>query len=541
MELKIKVLALIAITVIGLAMPLSAQTSNQKQATAGVFGTDVDKYMNVNKYGNVNFSKWFGYLGGSTSGELNLGYATRFSGIYLGTFYTGGIFSSETSVTKTLETSWDPVLQRMTERVDSKTYGDTSDYTDNSIGILIGVAGMGIKVGFSEDTRKSNTPFRIIDGDTFTVTQNDDGTISYTGNDTIKYKDYYQDLTPSLQWGMKLDLGGMAIAPRVGTSISFIENKHNEKYYFPPRTEYNGKIIGTEDIRNDGWTGDHTEFNISAGGDFYLDSSMYVGIDYTLYMDTYKQSLGAAGRKGSVGGSYWYNRKNTTDNYLDRTVKYEAINVGVREQKDTYHSIVPAFWKENALGENLKLGVLVKIPITFGSSTNSYYQDSWETSETAYLDPNDQQNNTTTVIQTHNADEKNEYSSFEIAPNVGVGVSYDLIPKKFTVNAGIKVNVPSYSSIGSKTSPNGVDSTYTKTETGTGNNKVVSETLNVTAPTTITDSVHKETEWLGLSGSIVGGFVFSFNDNFALDLLASTNNSFSFDLTKLRVLFSIKF
>jgi len=554
MEIKMKVLALAAIAVIGLAMPLSAQltaktepASNQSAATAGVFGTDVDNYMNVNYYGDVNFNKWFGYVGGDASGIFNLGYATKFGAIYLGTYYSGNLFKTETNETTRLTTTWDTNLQQMLTRRDDKIYTRTTTNTNNNIAALIGLTGlqMGIQVGFYENITTYNTPYNVTRGGTSTKIQNADGSITYTNNDSLNYEESDGDLIPYIQWGMQLKVGSYNLTPRVGVAVNFYQDKLIDKYYASGRTVYQGKIVGQEQITREGNNDGCTILGIAAGADFYLNDSMYVGLDYGLTMDIYDQSFGDAGRSGSVNGTIKWNTTNTTDNYIDRTVKSDVVNINVIEQSSMIHTIVPAFWKQNALGENLKLGVLVKLPITIASGFASSYTDEWTTNETTYIDANNFQNNTTTIKKDHTAGDKTETSIFNIAPTVGVGVSYDLIPNKFTVNAGINVNVPSFTSTSIAKSPNGVDSTYTKTEVGFGSGKhTTGETLTVTAPATIRDSVQTTTKWSGLSGSIAGGFVFSFNDNFALDLLAETDvptDAFSVNLTKLSVLFSVKF
>jgi len=560
MEIKMKVLALAALIVIGLAMPLGAQpsspVSNQNLATAGVFGTDVDSYMDVNYYGDVNFGKWFGYLGADTSGIFNLGYATNLKGIYLGTYYSGNIFKTETNETTRLTTTWDPNLQQLLTREDEKTYGRTTTNTNNHIAALIGVAGMGIQVGFYENITTYNTPYNAVRNDgKSTITQNLDGSITYTNNDSISYEESEGDLMPYLQWGMKLKVGSYTLAPRVGVIVNFAEYKLIDKYYASGRTEYQGKIIGTEQINRNGHNYGFFGLGVGVGADLYLSDSMYVGLNYALGMDIYNQDFGDAGGSGSVKGTIsWAAADNysTINRYIDRTVKNNNVKIDITEQSSMRHIITPAFGNEKALGDNLKLGVLVQLPVKITSGYASSYTDEWTTSETTFTDVTNYQNNTTTITRDHTAGNKTEFSELEISPTVGVGVSYDLIPKRFTVNAGISVNVPSFTSTSVATSMNGVDSTYTKTEVGYGSGKhTTNENLTVTDPSTITDSVQTITSWSGLSGSIAGGFVFSFNDNFALDLLAKTDTPttppsattdvFSINLTSLRVLFSIKF
>ena len=81
-----------------------AQTSMTSHSTQGLFGTDVDDFMNVNEWQNVQPKNIFGFLGYNTvdpekpiadgtqkvgDGALNLGFAHQFKPFYLGTYFEG--------------------------------------------------------------------------------------------------------------------------------------------------------------------------------------------------------------------------------------------------------------------------------------------------------------------------------------------------------------------------------------------------------------------------------------------------------------------
>ena len=81
-----------------------AQASMTSYSTQGLFGTDVDDFMNVNEWQNVQPKNIFGYLGYNTvdpdkpitdssqklgDGVLNLGIAHQFKAFYLGTYFEG--------------------------------------------------------------------------------------------------------------------------------------------------------------------------------------------------------------------------------------------------------------------------------------------------------------------------------------------------------------------------------------------------------------------------------------------------------------------
>lgn len=72
-----------------------AQTSMTSHSTQELFGTDVDDFMNVNEWQNVQPKNIFGFLGyGKTGkGSINLGLAHQFKAFYLGTYFEGQVNS----------------------------------------------------------------------------------------------------------------------------------------------------------------------------------------------------------------------------------------------------------------------------------------------------------------------------------------------------------------------------------------------------------------------------------------------------------------
>ena len=70
-----------------------AQTSMMKRSTAGLFGTDVDDFMSVNDWSNVQPKNMFGYLGYGQSGQSNieLGLSRMFNPFYMGAWFGGRV------------------------------------------------------------------------------------------------------------------------------------------------------------------------------------------------------------------------------------------------------------------------------------------------------------------------------------------------------------------------------------------------------------------------------------------------------------------
>ncbi|MFC2420055.1 MAG: hypothetical protein ACFNOL_03125, partial [Treponema maltophilum] len=70
-----------------------AQTSMMKRSTATLFGTDVDDFMSVNDWSNVQPKNMFGYLGYGQSGQSNieLGLSRMFNPFYMGAWFGGRV------------------------------------------------------------------------------------------------------------------------------------------------------------------------------------------------------------------------------------------------------------------------------------------------------------------------------------------------------------------------------------------------------------------------------------------------------------------
>ena len=80
-----------------------AQKSMTSLSSKEQFGNDVDMFMNVNAWQQVKHEKFFAYgdFGEYGSGDIEIGFAKKFSPLYFGAYLSGGIptltFTSSTS------------------------------------------------------------------------------------------------------------------------------------------------------------------------------------------------------------------------------------------------------------------------------------------------------------------------------------------------------------------------------------------------------------------------------------------------------------
>ncbi|MGP1459807.1 MAG: TDE2508 family outer membrane beta-barrel protein [Treponema sp.] len=148
-------------------------------STAELFGNDVDDFMNVNEYHNVQPEKIFGYLSYGDDGKsaINFGLAHQFNQFYLAGWFGGRL--NEWSITKTNKESSsqdDTVLQHDST---GAVYGK----------ILFGIGNMGIMANFAFKPESGN---------------------SYSDNRNNKTKTTNNkfNLNTSVKFGINLDAGG---------------------------------------------------------------------------------------------------------------------------------------------------------------------------------------------------------------------------------------------------------------------------------------------------------------------------------------------
>ncbi|MDR2900261.1 MAG: hypothetical protein LBV20_01905, partial [Treponema sp.] len=151
MKLKIFFLSLVVFCV--LALPLSAQQSNLNRATLSVFGSDVDNFMNVNHWADVDLEKDFGFVGISPAQyALEVGYAHQFDAFRLGAYYNGNIFQTTTPITKTKSVvttntyGADGAVTAMISKITFEGVSGGVGVSQNNIGVLVGLGGMGFKL-----------------------------------------------------------------------------------------------------------------------------------------------------------------------------------------------------------------------------------------------------------------------------------------------------------------------------------------------------------------------------------------------------------
>lgn len=177
---------------------LSAQVSYTNVSTAGLFSNDVDDYMSVNDWANVNPEKFFGFISYESNGYINTGAAHQFKKIYFGGFFKGAFDAFKTDLST----------------LDGKTSGSVKTdgatrYNFDTSG-LFGFGKYGLKTSLSYNPTEVNN------------------TTTNTGTKTVEWKNKYI-LTPSVEFGFNQDFKDYVLQPHFGAEVVFNVDKHTKK------------------------------------------------------------------------------------------------------------------------------------------------------------------------------------------------------------------------------------------------------------------------------------------------------------------------
>jgi hypothetical protein len=541
MSKSFKAAAVIAVAAMFLAapvfvQPVYGQESNKSVSTAGVFTSDVDDALDVINYSNVEFDKWFGFIGYGGIGQspVNLGYATRFGDLYVGAYYSGNFLNVSEGQTETVKVNYNLQTQLQTSKV-TTTVNTNTISSNNAVGVLIGVAGMGIGVGFHENVTEIKYP-----GTSIIVIENADGSIDQSNGDIRDYSNVSGTLTPTLQWGMSLDLDSVVIKPRVELGAEFgLDSVINNSR--APFTTINGEFVGAETLNLTGKNNRYVtpKISVGAGIDFEgFSLDVTYGIDFSVYDNSYDDS----GFSGSTAGTVEWNGSKQTTTTLATTQTVSSTTLTIDDKSAVNHSIDLGYYTDKEVATGLTLGLYAGVGIGIDTSTSDSYSRSFTTTSTAYNNAALSSGNTTQKQESRTDSTVIDITTFSLEPFVNIGAVYEWFPGRFSINAGIALKPLVYTSTLTKTSkPNNA---FSKDVTYNSKGDVISETNSGSALTSTEDKVEIANTWSYLSATFFGGFTFNFNDNMTLDLAAGTGNGsqfFNLNVANLNVLLSFKF
>jgi hypothetical protein len=482
----------------------------------------------------VEFDKWFGYTGLDGAGIVELGYARNFGGVYLGARYNGNVLRIANSTQTETEAKTYTLVNgaaQLSQKVTTTEYTSRDTITTNRVDVLIGVAGMGVKVGFAEDLRARDKP-----NYTATITDYQNGTVS-ASNDITDYSYINGSLTPSIGWGMALPLGGLTLKPSVGAE--FLIKLDNESRTVENYTAVDGKkqASTSSQITKAGKASGYFQPTISAGVDVDFaekeGAQAGIGLGYTIAFDLYNNEYDVFGQSGTAKGTATWNnsryRLKQDNAQAKETENYS--NITVNEISNIEHTVTPSFWWAKDISDRFSVGFSTEIG--FGINSSKDAQTTTETTVTrhdAYTgDPRDSW--TETLVE-KNYGTEDETTTFTLTPAFNVGASFKVVPDRFNVNFGISAQLPALAATASTKRINDVGA-------------VVTDTVDVTLPgngvPAAADEYETVTTWIPLNGYFTAGFTLFFTPKAALDVYIDTGTAKNtVNISNLALLFTIK-
>lgn len=540
-SLKIIALAAFAMALIAPAFAQNVQefpaapVSPTQIATAGVFSTQVEDSMSVHNYGNIELGKWAGFVG-IDNNMASLGYAFKVGGLYLGLWYNGNFMSFDNTKEQKITTNYDINTQLKTLTETETRFESDNVTSDNSLQVLIGVAGMGIKVGFHESIYQSLNPDEF-----YTKTVYENGMPTEFSGKIEEYSDINGVLTPSIEWGMSFG----ALRPRVAFGLDFFRNNQVFDSRGPYEVNAKGEIIGNTDVVNhSGRNANYIAPKALVGVEFDIKENTTIGLSYQFGVSIYDNDFSnAAGFGGSVKGTVenYSGSTNVTKNLAGTSTSKNAT-VSIVERSNMSHVITPSFYHET--GDGFKLGFLAEVPFTIETeSFSDEYTKSY--TDTKYVDNVDKFRGSRTYSETVGSAGTTNVTRLTIDPTLAVGASYPLIASKFTVNAGIKLSPLKFASATTNYSKAKDYDTVT-TITYDADGKEVTKSISNTASNNpaVEDSQIVEQSWDYLGVAAAAGFTFNFSENMFVDMAVNGGNesgSFVLNITNVKVLFGFKF
>jgi hypothetical protein len=561
-----KVIVLFTITAMALTLPLAAQfvqsgpaslESNTKKATAGVFSSSVDDFIDTRNWPGVSFEKWFGFVTGDritgvdatdNSGDKtitrgSLGYAHKFGGLYLGAWYNGNILQMRgqpgPDITKTISADDDRFTQTQTEITTTTQYSSAWTNSSNQLTLLLGVGKHGIKLGFFESLAMNKNEGASVRSIIETDTK--DGYKDYT-NETVEYSFTGGHLRPYLGWGTAF---GNSVTVKPYIDVAFDMYQQEKIDITRDYKTYNGKLAGDDTTTyHDGWNQGYYMPIGTVGSDFVKAGEVIrttIGIKYDFNMFLYNNDYDVSGISGksTKGIVTWSETDTTVKQTITNTTTTNNAAFTFADRTNQNHTLTPSYKIDGEPASGLKLGFRATVPVTFSLDATDRYNEEYTITRIVYNDVEKSRNTTETTVARENKG-LTETTTLTVTPTLGVGASYKLIPNRFTVNAGVYAVPLSYRNTTIKTSPNGVNK-ITTTNKVDGNGVVIEEDVDLLDHDYIDDKVEHTETWNQFIGSVRAGFEFYFSPQFSVDLYAAASTDFDANISSLNVLFSFKF
>jgi hypothetical protein len=302
-----KKIFLISVLVLAAAAAIFAQSvpdgweSPTSAATGGLFTSYADDFINPSWYDGVEFEKFYAMTSFANTNKVNLGFAGKAGGLYIGAYYGGNFWDGRLGFPYIEQrVNW---LGQFKDGVRVYTEANldifNADLPENQLSLLIGVADMGFRLSFYSQYQSF---------------KRDDFILDAAVDQTVKSGKIESGvITPQLAWGMAKDLSENGIRPYITLDLGF--NRAYQKGEIYISTSETDEMVTT--------SANYLEPVLGAGLGGYTLSSKD-GFDISADLD-YTLTLRFAGKN-----EY---------NYLDSNSDYKVSSFnGINDEDDLYET-----------------------------------------------------------------------------------------------------------------------------------------------------------------------------------------------------------
>jgi len=515
---KVTVMAVLAVLLAGLS-PLAAQQSETNKATATVFTNDVDIYMDVIDFKNLDLGKMFSFAGVRRN-NLELGYAGKMADNYIAAYFSGNFYQlADAGYDITVETSPTVVNGEIVSEsiVVTKALNDNPGLAENELSVLLGLGNMGFKLSIYQNQAFYQAPAGMPDS----VVTTD------TGTDTIVTEEYTKTsrvegyLLPLLTWGMPMAFGENTLKPRISLGALLVQS--NAKASYDENTTVNGEtpigasVLHGEYIRKQGSLSPVLGANIGLDMPEKEGVQMGFGLEYGLTVNLYPSKMSERTIQTS-----------TTVTFADTTVtegETNASNPGF----GMVNTLAPSLYYTKTIGERLSVGFNSRIGVSFENSKHSA-QTTQVINTTFTSNSGNVADNYEEVYTAFTPGDTVSSMELSIDPSINFGFTYQVVPGKFQVNAGYAIQAPVFSTTRTLTTRSDY---YKETSVRTWGDGDVDTFEDIYGdPTSIdedrTETLERVNSWDAFRGTLSFGCGFVFSPQFSLDssmLFANTTPS----------------
>jgi len=373
-------------------LPANLWSSPQSTTTEGRYRSNADDFIRPDSYTGVKFNKLFGMMSFLQDEAYNpiatAGFATSVFNIYIAAFYSGNLWANA------------PVNNYIEEEpavvpnggIEGKAYNvydsiNVSGVSNpvNNIALLIGWNNMGFRITY----RTNHQSF-------------DEGGIV---TDDQLYKNYYDEsgyIAPQIAWAMAKDLTKNGIRPYASIDLVFNRDYQEAETVDADKDGISGVKIGRSLNHFD------PIFSTGLGGyAFYNKSGIKLSADFdyvltfNIYSNEYSYVEDGVYKTGKITGTYSPGSNPYVQEYFVSNLLTPSLS---------------GSWSDDRLSLKFKLN----LPLFFSSRE----QDSMDVDGSGNLIYNGASNSIFT---------------FTFRPDLRFGAQYKVIPGKFTVNAGARI------------------------------------------------------------------------------------------------------